>query len=263
MNYKSEAISEQNVQSQRNQLPESIQTNQSSVALFMFMSKLKKYHGTVMQSRYWLSRKHPHRLRLAWVRVAQVQATQRPNANKFNASWLWQAIVLSVFNKAPVEGLWCKPKCRANTIHQFLLLLFACFLYFFYHFSFRKDQFIVLILKFGIEDFTDHLSRSTEVPADPHWFVVVVLHAFTRVSLNKQTAGIYKKQIKFKIEVLHGLSLTCIKSWKTIITLWKLTRTYQNLAVSEKSMQLSYSGKKPETWIMWPVMVKSRERKEN
>lgn len=184
MNYKKEAISEPNVQSQRNESPESIETNQPTVALFMFMSKLKKYHGTVMLSRYWLSRKHPHRLRLvAWVRVAQVQATQRPNANKFiiNASWLWQAIVLTVFNKAPVEALWCKPKCRVNTIHHF----------FFYHFSSRKDQFTVLILKFGIEDFTDHLSRSTKVPVDPHLFVVVVLHAFTRVSLNKQTAGIY------------------------------------------------------------------------
>lgn len=55
MNYKKEAISEPNVQSQRNELPESIGTNQCSVALFMFMSKLKKYHGTVMLSRYWLT----------------------------------------------------------------------------------------------------------------------------------------------------------------------------------------------------------------
>lgn len=47
--------------------------------------------------------------------------------------------------------------------------------FFFYHFSCRKDQFTVLILKFGIEDFTDHLSRSTKVPVDPHLFVVVVL----------------------------------------------------------------------------------------
>lgn len=159
------------------------QTNPALLYLCLWV-KLKKYHGTVMLSCYWLSRKHPHRLRLvAWVRVAQVQATQRANANKLiiNASWLWQAIVLTVFNKAPVEGLWCKPKCRVNTIHHF----------FFYHFSCRKDQFTVLILKFGIEDFTDHLSRSTKVPVDPHLFVVVVLHAFTRVSLNKQTAGIY------------------------------------------------------------------------
>ena len=113
----------------RTSSPESIETNQSSVAIFTFVSKLKKYHGTVMLLRYWLSRKHPHRLRLAWARVAQIQATQRPNANKFiiNASWLWQAIVLTVFNKAPVEGLCCKPKCRANTIHHFIL--------FFLHFS--------------------------------------------------------------------------------------------------------------------------------
>ena len=49
------------------------------------------------------------------------------------------------------------------------------FLYFFYHFSSRKDQFTVLILKFNFEDFIDHLSGPTKDPAVPHWFVVVVL----------------------------------------------------------------------------------------
>ena len=39
-------------------------------------------------------------------------------------------------------------------------------LIFFHHSSCRKDQFTALILKFGTQDFT---------PADPHWFVVVVL----------------------------------------------------------------------------------------
>ena len=40
----------------------------------------------------------------------------------------------------------------ANIIHYFI---FVFFLYFFYHFSFRKDQFTVLSLKFGTQDFTD------------------------------------------------------------------------------------------------------------
>ena len=49
---------------------------------------------------------------------------------------------------APVEGLCCKPKYRANIIHHFN---FVFFLYFSYHSSRdRKDQFIALILKFGI-----------------------------------------------------------------------------------------------------------------
>ena len=60
---------------------------------------------------------------------------------------------------------------RANImIHHFI---FVFFLYFFYHSSCRKDQFIVLSLKFGTQDF--NWSRSTKDPAEPHWFVVVVL----------------------------------------------------------------------------------------
>ena len=37
----------------------------------------------------------------------------------------------------------------------FTILIFVFFLYFFYHSFCRKDQFTVLILKFGIEDLTD------------------------------------------------------------------------------------------------------------
>ena len=39
---------------------------------------------------------------------------------------------------------------RANIIHHFIFVLF-----FFYHSSCRKDQFTILILKFGTEDVTD------------------------------------------------------------------------------------------------------------
>ena len=53
---------------------------------------------------------------------------------------------------APVEGLCCEPKYRANIIHHFI---FVFFLYFFNHSSCRKDQFTVLSLKFGTQDFTD------------------------------------------------------------------------------------------------------------
>ena len=60
---------------------------------------------------------------------------------------------------------------RANImIHHFI---FVFFLYFFYHSFCRKDQFTVLSLKFGTQDF--NWSRSTKDPVDPHWFVVVVL----------------------------------------------------------------------------------------
>ena len=52
-------------------------------------------------------------------------------------------------------------------IHRFI---FVFFLYFFYHFSCRKD---LKILKFGTQDFTD--PRSTKDPADPQLFVFVVL----------------------------------------------------------------------------------------
>ena len=47
-----------------------------------------------------------------------------------------------------------------------LYYIFVFFLYFFHHSSCHKDQFTALILKFGTQDFS---------PADPHWFVVVVL----------------------------------------------------------------------------------------
>ena len=66
---------------------------------------------------------------------------------------------------APVEGLCCKLKYRANIIHHFI---FVFFIYFFYHSSCRKDQFNDLNSRF-------YWSRSTKNPANPHWFVVVVL----------------------------------------------------------------------------------------
>ena len=53
---------------------------------------------------------------------------------------------------APVEGLCCKPKYRTNIIHYFISVFF---LNFFHHPSCLKDQFTVLILKFGSQDFTD------------------------------------------------------------------------------------------------------------
>ena len=46
----------------------------------------------------------------------------------------------------------CKPKYRVNIFHHFI---FVFFLYFSYHSSCRKDQFTVVILKFGTQDFTD------------------------------------------------------------------------------------------------------------
>ena len=53
---------------------------------------------------------------------------------------------------APVEGLCCKQKYRANIIHHFIFVLFH---YFFYHSSRPKDQFTILSLKFVTQDFTD------------------------------------------------------------------------------------------------------------
>ena len=49
---------------------------------------------------------------------------------------------------APVEGLCCKPKYRANIIHHFIFVLF---IYFFYHSdsSCRKDQ-LIYCFKFQI-----------------------------------------------------------------------------------------------------------------
>ena len=57
----------------------------------------------------------------------------------------------SFFFIAPVEGLCCKPKYRTNIIHHVIFVLF----FFFYHSSSRKDQFTVLSLNFGTQDFTD------------------------------------------------------------------------------------------------------------
>ena len=71
----------------------------------------------------------------------------------------------------------CKPKYRANIIHHFIFVFFR---YFFYHSSCRKDQIIVLSLKFGFQDFTD--PGLPKDPAEPDWFVVVF--AFTSVSVS-------------------------------------------------------------------------------
>ena len=59
-------------------------------------------------------------------------------------SRIFNVHLLSVFRfsfMAPVEGLCCKLKYRANIIHRYI---FVFFLYFFYHSSCRKDQFNVL-----------------------------------------------------------------------------------------------------------------------
>ena len=61
-------------------------------------------------------------------------------------------------------------------IHRFI---FVFFLYFFYNSSCRKDQFTVLSLKFGSQDFTDP-ARSTKYPVD---IVVVVLPSQVYVKL--------------------------------------------------------------------------------
>ena len=64
----------------------------------------------------------------------------------------------------------CKPKYRANIINN---LIFVFFLYFLHYSSCRKDQFTVLILKFGTQDFTN--PGLQKIRPDPHWFVVMVL----------------------------------------------------------------------------------------
>ena len=53
---------------------------------------------------------------------------------------------------APVEGLYCKPKYRANIIHHFSFVLF---IYFPITLPVVTIEFTVAILNFGIEDFTD------------------------------------------------------------------------------------------------------------
>ena len=65
---------------------------------------------------------------------------------------------------APIEGLCCKPKYRANIIHHFI---FVFFLYFFYHSSCRKDQFTVLSLKFEAKN---GLGREVAVFLSPRVF---------------------------------------------------------------------------------------------
>ena len=66
-------------------------------------------------------------------------------------------------------------KENKNKVVKYIIrhFIFVFFIYFFYHSSYRKDHFTVLNLKFGTQDFTD--PRSTKDPADPQWFVVVVL----------------------------------------------------------------------------------------
>ena len=86
------------------------------------------------------------------------EATQRKAKYVFNNSEMPFGILLN----------WVS---EANIIH--LLLLFSFFI-FSYHSSCRNDQFIALILKFGIEDFTEYRSRSTKDSADPYWLVAVV-----------------------------------------------------------------------------------------
>ena len=65
---------------------------------------------------------------------------------------------------------------------------YFCFIYlfiFFCHSFCRKDQFTVLILKFG-QYWRCYWSRSTKDPADPHYFVIVVLPS--QVSVKYWTA---------------------------------------------------------------------------
>ena len=68
-----------------------------------------------------------------------------------------------------------RKKENKNKVVKYIIrhFIFVFFIYFFYHSSCRKDHFTVLNLKFGTQDFTD--LRSTKDPADPQWFVVVVL----------------------------------------------------------------------------------------
>ena len=79
---------------------------------------------------------------------------------------------------APVEGLCCKPRYRTNIIHHVIFVFF----FFFYHSSSRKDQFTVLSLNFGTQDFTDPgLSRSIQVyPGLSLLFGVIQLIGSTR-----------------------------------------------------------------------------------
>ena len=69
------------------------------------------------------------------------RAKERASCEAATTNRNWAALYI-----APVEGLCCKPKYRANIIHH---LIFVFFIYFFHHSSCCKDQFTVLILKFG------------------------------------------------------------------------------------------------------------------
>ena len=53
-------------------------------------------------------------------------------------------------------------------------MVFVFFIYIFYHFPCRKDQFTALILKFGIEDFINPGATQKD-PGGHYWFVFVVL----------------------------------------------------------------------------------------
>jgi len=59
---------------------------------------------------------------------------------------------------------------ETNTIHQ---ISFGFFLIFFHHSSCRKDQFTVLILKLGHKILL--IQVYSRDPAEPRWFVIVVL----------------------------------------------------------------------------------------
>ena len=79
-----------------------------------------------------------------------------------------------IFFIAPVEGLCCKPKYRANMIYHFICVLFP---YFFHHSSYRKDQFIVLILNLVLKMITSRYALG-------HYFFRLIFlgsHALSRV----------------------------------------------------------------------------------
>ena len=78
-----------------------------------------------------------------------------------------------VFNNSEMTfGILLNWVSAANIIDLFIIVFF---IYFSYHSSCRNDQFIALILKLGIEDFTEYSPRSTKDSADPYWLVAVVL----------------------------------------------------------------------------------------
>ena len=78
-------------------------------------------------------------------------------------------------------------------IHRFI---FVFFLYFFYHSSCFKDQFTVLISKFGIKfkDFTD--SGLLKIRLMTHWFVAVVLPSQVFLMLIREGVGGLKEDLR-------------------------------------------------------------------